>query len=131
MFCGFKNKIGYGTIAISMNKKFTASAIFLLAILIIRMLMQIVVAMQGSIGGATEIAYLLFALLYLAAGIGIARKKRWGAVTAIIIGIIDLLSALALGGTSAIGAGAVDILILFLAYRQFKIARTPIVTTQL
>ncbi|MBI4090451.1 MAG: hypothetical protein HY422_00330 [Candidatus Komeilibacteria bacterium] len=109
-----------------MNKKFTAGAIFLLAILIIRMLMQLLpLVAQDAITGAAVAVSLFFALVYLSASIGVARKQRWGSAVALIISFIDLFSALALGGASAIGAGAVDVLILFLAYRQFKMTALP------
>lgn len=115
-----------------MGKKFTIGTIFLLAILIIRMIVQLVALItQDSIEGLYVTVSLLFALFYLSASIGIVWKKRWGSVIAIAIGIIDLFFALALGGTSVIGAGAVDVLILFLAHRQYKMTRLPVTTMQL
>lgn len=115
-----------------MNKKFTIGTIILLAILIIRMFVQLLVlVMQNFTEGLSMTVSLLLALLYLISSIGIVRKKQWGAIIAMVIGVIDLLSALALGGQFAIGAGVVDVVILLLAYRQFKIRRTPTITTQL
>ena len=97
----------------------TAAAV-LIGLLILRLLgqiFQIIVLMSVSF---LFIVPLLLAILYTAALVGILKQQRWGSILVMIIAGIDLLSALFIGGASGIGAGIVDLILLFLGYKEYS-----------
>ncbi len=63
---------------------------------------------------------LILAILYAAALVGILKQQRWGSILVMIIAGIDLLSALFIGGARGIGAGIVDLILLFLGYKEYS-----------
>ena len=100
----------------------TAAAV-LIGLLILRLLgqiFQIIVLMSVSF---LFIVPLLLAILYTAALVGIVKQQKWGSILVMVIAGIDLLFALFIGGASGIGAGVVDLILLFLGYREYSALR--------
>lgn len=101
-----------------MKNKFNAVTIILIILLAIRAIMQIVLmAMQKDL---TFIAvFIFFTIIYLAALIGVSLKHRFGSVITIIIAVVDLLFALASGGEFGLGAGVMDLALIYLGYKEY------------
>lgn len=103
-----------------MKKKFGAITIILIILLIIRLIVQVV----GAIVTRANIVYLslfsVIAVLYLLILVGVSMKQKWGSILVMIIAIIDILFALALGGATGLGAGVMDLILIVLGYKEYK-----------
>lgn len=62
----------------------------------------------------------IFAVIYLLALIGTIKRKKWGLILIFIAAGIDLISALFIGGFSGLGAGIVDVVLIVLAYLEYR-----------
>jgi len=100
-------------------KKFNAITIILIVLLSIRLLGQIL-NFTGSLTTISLIINITFFIFYLLALIGVILKQRWGSILALIVGIIDALAAFFLGGARGVGAGVADLILIFLAYKEYK-----------
>ncbi|NYT00810.1 MAG: hypothetical protein GKB99_03690 [Methanocellales archaeon] len=97
-----------------MEKKFNATTIILLIMLIIRFVIQVILSFSNWIS-------ISFAVLYLAALIGVVLKQKSGSILTGIIVIIDItLSAIFTSGAYTFGGVAYDLVLGFLAYKEFK-----------
>lgn len=104
-----------------MENKFTLNSYALMALLAIRTLGQIL-----SLRSFISIIGLIFTLLYLGALVGVFLKKRWGTIITIIIAVIDILGSLTFySGAYALGSATVDVLLMFLGYREYKTRAIP------
>ena len=92
----------------------------LIVLLIIRLFGQIFQAIAFIGSSFLFIIPSLFAILYGAALVGILKKQKWSLILVMIIAGIDLLFALFIGGASGIGAGIVDLILLFLGYKEYS-----------
>jgi hypothetical protein len=101
------------------TKKFNAITIILIVLLSIRLLGQIL----SSIRPLTTISLIIsiaFFIFYLLALVGVILKQKWGSILALIVGIIDALAAFFMGGAMGVGAGVADLILIFLAYKEYK-----------
>lgn len=76
----------------------------------------------------TSMGALIMFVAYLAALIGILLKRKWGFITCGLLAILDIPVVLfVVGGVGRIGALVVDLIIIFLAYENYKLifAREP------
>ncbi len=97
-----------------MAKKFNAITIILLIMLILRLIVQVILSLNNLI-------FLLLAILYLAAVIGVVLKQKGGSILTGVIVIIDITSsAVFTSGAYIFGAVAYDLVLGFLAYKEFK-----------
>ncbi|MDD2665512.1 MAG: hypothetical protein PHD13_01840 [Methanocellales archaeon] len=97
-----------------MEQKFNAITIILLIMLVIRLIVQVILSFNNLIS-------LSFAALYLAAVVGVVLKQKSGSILAGVIVIIDILaSAIFTTGAYAFGAVSYDLILGFLAYKEFK-----------
>ena len=97
-----------------MEKKFNAITIILLIMLIIRLIVQVIL----SFGNLISIS---FAALYLAAVIGVGLKQKSGSIFTGVIAIIDIIaSAIFTTGAYTFGSVAYDLVLGFLAYKEYK-----------
>ena len=97
-----------------METKFNAITIALLLMLIIRLIVQVILSFSNLIS-------ISFAALYLAAVIGVGLKQKGGSVLTGVIVIIDItLSAVFTTGASTFGAVGYDLVLGFLAYKEYK-----------
>ena len=97
-----------------MEKKINAITIVLLIMLIIRLIAQVIL----SFGNLISIS---FAALYLAAVIGVVLKQKRGSILTGVIVIIDIIaSAIFTTGASTFGAVVYDLILGFLAYKEYK-----------
>jgi len=107
-------------IFITLYKLMRTTAAVLIGLLILRLfgqIFQIIALMSVSF---LFIVPLIFAILYAAALIGIIKQQKWGSILVMVIAGIDLLFALFIGGASGIGAGVVDLILLFLGYKEYS-----------
>ncbi|MBD3253303.1 hypothetical protein GF386_06220 [Candidatus Pacearchaeota archaeon] len=103
-----------------MKKKLGVTTIILIILLSIRIIGQLVIAALNWNMPVLLISYLIFSIAYIVSLIGIILNKKWGPIIAIVIAIIDILASLLVGGLTALGAGIYDLIILFLAFIEFK-----------
>ncbi|GEM_PF-5145849 len=97
-----------------MEQKFNAITIILLIMLIIRLIVQVILSLNNLVS-------ISFAALYLAAVIGVVLKQKSGSIFTGVIVIIDIIaSAIFTTGASTFGAVAYDLILGFLAYKEFK-----------
>ncbi|MDD3421508.1 MAG: hypothetical protein PHS47_04340, partial [Methanocellales archaeon] len=97
-----------------MEKKFNAITIILLIMLIIRLIVQVILSFSNWIS-------ISFAALYLAAVIGVVLKQKSGSILTEVIVMIDItLSAVFTTGAYTFGGVAYDLILGFLAYKEFK-----------
>ena len=97
-----------------MGKKFNAITIILLIMLILRLIVQVILSFNNLI-------FLLLAALYLAAVIGVGLKQKRGSILTGVIVIIDIIaSAIFTTGASTFGAVVYDLILGFLAYKEYK-----------
>lgn len=66
------------------------------------------------------IVSLLFSLLYVIGIAGILTKRKAAIATLIFLGVFDLLSAIQIGGLNGLGAVFFDVIIVYLAYKEYK-----------
>jgi len=107
-------------IFITLYKLMRTTAAVLIGLLILRLfgqIFQIIALMSVSF---LFIVPLIFAILYAAALLGIIKQQKWGSILVMVIAGIDLLFALFIGGASGIGAGVVDLILLFLGYKEYS-----------
>ena len=99
--------------------------IILLALLALRFLGQIAFAALSFPDIVSSIVYLIVGIVYLSSIVGIYSKKKWGYYVAIAIGAFDLISSLIVFEfISTIFAAAVDLIIIYLAYKgQMKLKK--------
>ena len=102
-----------------LTKKFNAITIILIVLLSIRLLGQILNSTR-SLTTISLIINIAFFNFYLLALIGVILKQRWGSILALIVGVIDALAAFFMGGTVGVGAGVADLILIFLAYKEYK-----------
>lgn len=107
-----------------MKQKLTLTVIFLIILLLIRALFQFLTLFQLKEIGLVFLVVSLFAILYVISVVGIYYKQKWAAILVIIIAIVDLMVALTMGGASSVGAGLVDLAILFLAYKEYQLIKS-------
>jgi hypothetical protein len=101
-----------------MKKRFNTITIILIVFLAIRAFMQIVLMfIQKDI--LLGVIFIFFATLYLVALLGVSLKRKFGSILTIIIAIIDLLFALVTGGGFGLGAGVIDLILIFLGYKEY------------
>ncbi len=97
-----------------MEKKFNAITIVLLGMLILRLIAQAILSFSSLIS-------LSFAALYLAAIVGVVLKQKSGSILTEIVVIIDVIaSVIFTTGAYTFGAVGYDLVLGFLAYKEFK-----------
>ena len=97
-----------------METKFNAITIALLLMLILRLTSQVILSFGNLVS-------LSFAVLYLAAVIGVGLKQKGGSILTGVIVIIDIIaSAIFTTGASTFGAVGYDLILGFLAYKEFR-----------
>ena len=97
-----------------METKFNAITIILLIMLIIRLIVQVILSFSNLIS-------ISFAALYLAAVIGVVLKQKGGSILTGVVVIIDIIaSAILTTGAYTLGAVFYDLILGFLAYKEFK-----------
>ncbi|MEK6918868.1 MAG: hypothetical protein AABW73_02405 [Nanoarchaeota archaeon] len=101
------------------SREFSISTIILLVILSIRAIIQLFGAVTLYSPLFTPIFFLL-AALYIVAIIGIIKKHKWGLISSFIVAVIDVMIALSIGGAASLGAGIIDLTIIFLTYKEYK-----------
>ena len=102
-----------------MKKKFSTTAIVILMLLGLRIFGQIEAIMTSlNIG-----AIIMFSV-YLAAIIGIFGRKPWGDILCAVVGIMDIATTLMYTeGASRVGAVVVDLLLVYLAFEDYRSIR--------
>ncbi|MGZ3578638.1 MAG: hypothetical protein ACXU98_06440 [Syntrophales bacterium] len=99
-----------------MKKKFSPTAIGILLLLGLRFFGQIESLMTSFNPGP-----LVMFCIYLVAIIGIYRRKPWGDILCAVIGVTDIATTLMYTeGASRVGAVAVDSLLIYLAFEDYK-----------
>ena len=100
--------------------KFSLFNIILLVLLVIRLATQIIFLVNSyGVSLWTNSIYIIFSIAYLFAIIGIVLTKKWGSILVILIALIDLAFALGVGGVIGIGAGIVDVALIFLVFMTY------------
>ena len=100
----------------SVKKKFSPTAIGILMLLGLRFFGQIESLMTSFNPGA-----LIMFCIYLAAIIGIYKRKPWGDILCAVIGVTDIATTLMYTeGASRVGAVVVDALMIYLAFEDYK-----------
>jgi hypothetical protein len=98
------------------KKKFSPTAIGILMLLGLRFFGQIESLMTSFNPGA-----LIMFCIYLAAIIGIYKRKPWGDILCAVIGVTDIATTLMYTeGASRVGAVVVDALMIYLAFEDYK-----------
>lgn len=102
-----------------MEKKFNTVTIILIIFLIIRLIGQFI---GGFLFADTisQVVFSIFGILYLVALTGVFMKQEWGSILVMIIAVFDILFAFITGGASGLGAGVVDLILIFLGYKEYK-----------
>jgi hypothetical protein len=100
-------------------KKFKVINLILIILLIIRSIAQIINAFASQTSIELSM-FLIIAVLYLMAFIGILIKQKWGSILVIVLAIIDILFAFMVGGFFGLGAGITDLILIFLGYKKYK-----------
>ena len=103
-----------------MKQKLRSTSMLLMVILLIRAIFQFITLFRLKAIGLGFILVLIFAILYSVSLVGIYKKQKWAIFLAIFIGIVDLIIALINGGAASVGAGVIDVSILFLAYKEYQ-----------
>jgi ABC-type multidrug transport system permease subunit len=103
-----------------MEKKFGAATIILIILLIIRFIGQFANAFLLSADMVYLVISSILGVVYLAALIGVLIKQKWGSILVMIIAVIDILFALPIGGAKGFGAGVMDLILIFLGYKEYK-----------
>jgi len=99
-----------------MKGKYSLISICLLCLLGLRLLSHLQPALASQSFGSI-VAF----VIYLITLIGVIKRRRWGAMTSGIMGIMDLLMTLVyIGGVNMIGAVVFDGLIVFLSYHDYR-----------
>lgn len=99
-----------------MKKKFGTAAIAMFLLLGLRFFSQIESLMTSFSVGA-----LVMFCIYLAAIIGIYGRKPWGDVVCAVVGVTDIVTTVIYTeGASRVGAVAVDALMIYLAFEDYK-----------
>jgi len=97
------------------EKKYPPATIILLVLIGWRLWGQLEVIMTSP--GA-----LIMFIAYLVALIGIFLRRKWGVIMCSILAILDIpIVLLIVGGSSRIGALVVDLIIIYLAYENYKL----------
>ena len=105
------------------KQKMSAVAIVLIVLLGIRAVGQLLIGLGSE--GAGLIIYLALAAIYIAAIVGIVKRKKWAPILVIIVGVLDAISAIiALDGATAFGAIIMDAALVVLAVLQKKALET-------
>ena len=100
----------------SVTKKFSPTAIGILLLLGLRFFGQIESLMTSFNPGP-----LVMFCIYLAAIIGIYKRKPWGDILCAVIGVMDIATTLMYTeGASRVGAVVVDSLMIYLAFDDYK-----------
>ncbi len=102
-----------------MKKKFKAITIILIILLVIRIFSQFFIGFSSA-NINYLIIYSIVGAIYLIALIGIFMKQKWGAISIMVIAIIDILFVFITGGAAGLGAGVIDLILLFLGYKNYK-----------
>jgi hypothetical protein len=103
------------------KKQFNVISVILIALLSIRFISQVVIGVLSIENLLFLSVVAVFAIAYLLALIGVILKQKWGSILAIIIAIIDLISAFTIIGESLVfWAAIMDVILLFLAYKEYK-----------
>jgi hypothetical protein len=98
------------------KKKFGPTAIAMLLLLGLRFFGQIESLMTSFNPGP-----LVMFCIYLAAIIGIYKRKPWGDILCAVIGVTDIATTLMYTeGASRVGAVVVDALMIYLAFEDYK-----------
>lgn len=108
------------------QKKFGAVTVILLIFIAIRFLAQIISAVVGATAADMVFGGVVGAI-YLVAFVGVVMKQKWGAVIALSVAVLDVISALFVGGAAAVGAIVFDILLFGLAWKEFSTFKEEIV----
>ena len=112
-----------------MNKPLKVLTFLLCLLLAIRIAGQIFAVIISTNAIYTTVS-LVFGLIYLISFIGILLHQKWAVTTIGVVAVLDLLFALGLGGAKGIGAGVVDLALLYLAVKEYHyIHREPHHTT--
>ncbi len=99
-----------------MKKKFGPTAIAMLLLLGLRFFGQIESLITSFNPGP-----LVMFCIYLAAIIGIYKRKPWGDIVCAVIGVTDIATTLIYTeGASRVGAVVVDSLMIYLAFEDYK-----------
>ncbi|MEK6873511.1 MAG: hypothetical protein AABW91_01590 [Nanoarchaeota archaeon] len=100
--------------------KFNLFSIILIVLLIIRLATQITLLVNSyGVSLWTSSIYAFFIVIYSFAIAGIILSKKWGSISVIVVALVDLAFALGIGGAIGIGAGLVDIILLFLVFMTY------------
>ncbi len=103
-----------------MEKKFGVITIILIILLIIRLIGQFASAFLLSADMVYLVIFSILGFAYLAALSGIFIKQKWGSILVMIVAVIDILFAFIMGGATGLGAGVVDLILIFLGYKEYK-----------
>lgn len=99
-----------------MKKKFGTAAIAMFLLLGLRFFGQIESLMTSFNPGP-----LITFCIYLAAIIGIYKRKPWGDILCAVVGVTDIATTLMYTqGANQVGAVAVDALMIYLAFEDYK-----------
>ena len=99
-----------------MKKKFSPTAIGILLLLGLRFFGQVESLMTSFSPGP-----LVMFCIYLAAIVGIYKRKPWGDILCVAVGVTDIATTLVYTeGAGRVGAVAVDALMIYLAFDDYK-----------
>ncbi|MBI2047337.1 hypothetical protein HYT26_04225 [Candidatus Pacearchaeota archaeon] len=101
------------------QEKFGAITIILIILLIIRVIFQFVKGFLSADTISLAISS-IFGIIYLVALVGVIIKQKWGSILVMVIAVIDSLAAFMTGGVEGLGAGVVDLILIFLGYKEYK-----------
>jgi hypothetical protein len=100
----------------SVKKKFNPTAVGILLLLGLRFFGQI-----ESLMTSFNVGPFVMFCIYLVAIIGIYGRKPWGDVLCAVIGVTDIATTLMYtGGAGRVGAVAVDLLLIYLVFEDYK-----------
>ena len=99
-----------------MKKKFSTIVMVILMLLGLRIFGQV-----ESLMNALSIGALVMFCIYLAAMIGVWGRKPWGDILCVVVGIIDAAMTLMFTqGANRVGAVVVDLLLVYLAFEDYR-----------
>lgn len=107
-----------------MEKKFSASAIILSILLLIRLIGQLFIFVLSLLQPtAYTFILLITTIIYLTAFVGVITKTRWALILVIIVASLDMITSILFNSHNyviVIGAFVMDILLLFLSIKIIK-----------
>lgn len=102
------------------KNKFGVAATILVILLVIRAAGQVFNAFSAPSDKILLGLSVVFAIVYGVSLLGLFKKAKWGAVLAMIMAVVDILSAATIGGANGFGAAVFDLPLLALGYFTYK-----------